>query len=79
LSGQTVTFTAIVASPTTMATGTMTFMDGSTILETGILSGGKTAYSTATLSTGSHNISAIYSGTPNIKGSTSATLVQNVH
>jgi hypothetical protein len=54
-------------------------MDGSTILGTGTLSGGKAPYSTPTLSTGSHNISAIYSGTPNIKGSTSATLVQNVH
>ena len=79
LSGQTVTFTAIVALSTTTPTGTVTFMDGSTILGTVTLSGGKTTYSTATLSTGAHNISAIYNGTPNIKGSTSATLVQNVN
>lgn len=79
LSGQTVTFTAIVASPTITPTGTVTFMDGSTILGTGTLSGGKTTYSTATLSTGSHNISAIYSGTPNVKGSTSSTLLQIVN
>ena len=79
LSGQTVTFTAIVTSPTTTPTGTVTFMDGSTILGTGTLSGGKTTYTTATLSSGTHNVSAIYGGTSNIKGSTAATLLQNVN
>jgi hypothetical protein len=79
LSGQTVTFTATVTSPTTTLTGTVTFNDGSNMLGTGTLSGGKASYSTTTLSTGSHSISAIYNGTANIKGSTSATLVQNVN
>jgi len=54
-------------------------MDGNTILGTVTLSGGKAAFSTATMGTGSHNISAIYNGTLNIKGSASATLVQNVN
>jgi hypothetical protein len=79
LSGQTVSFTAFVTSPTTTPAGTVTFMDGSTILGTGVLSGGKTTYSTASLSSGSHNISAIYDGTANITGSTSGTLVQKVN
>jgi len=79
LSGQTVTFTATVTSPTTTPTGTVTFNDGSNTLGTGTLSGGKVSYNTTTLSTSSHIISAIYNGTANIKGSTSATLVQNVN
>jgi hypothetical protein len=79
LSGQTVTLTAIVTSPTTTPTGTVRFMDGSAILGTGTLSGGKTTYTTAILSSGTHNISAIYGGTSNIKGSIPATLLQNVN
>ena len=74
LSGQTVTFTAFVTSPTPMPTGTVTFMDGGTILGTGTLSGGKATYGTA-LSSASHNfadVSAIYDGPSNIKGSNSA-------
>jgi hypothetical protein len=54
-------------------------MDGSAILGTGTLSGGKTTYTTAILSSGTHNISAIYGGTSNIKGSIPATLLQNVN
>jgi hypothetical protein len=79
LRSQTVSFTAIVTSPTTTPTGTVTFMDGSTILGTGILSGGRTTYSTTTLISGPHNITTMYGGTSNIKGSSSATLVQNVN
>ena len=77
--GQTVTFTATVTSPTTTPTGTVTFMDGNTTLSTVTLSGGKGVFGTATLGAGSHNISAIYNGTTNIMGSTSATFVQNVN
>ena len=39
--GQSVTFTATVTSPTTIPTGTVTFMDSSTVLGTGTLSSGK--------------------------------------
>jgi hypothetical protein len=76
--GQTVKFTATVTSPTTSPTGTVTFMDGSTTLGTGTLAGGKTSFSTSTLSAGPHNITAVYNGTANIEGSTSAVLVQTV-
>jgi Bacterial Ig-like domain (group 3)/FG-GAP-like repeat/FG-GAP repeat len=79
LSGQTVTFTVTVTSPTTTPTGTVTFNDANNTLGTGTLSGGKASYNTTTLSTSSHIISAIYNGTANIKGSTSATVVQNVN
>lgn len=46
---------------------------------TGTLSGGKATYGTASLSSASHNVSAIYDGTSNIRGSTSGTLVQEVN
>jgi uncharacterized repeat protein (TIGR03803 family) len=76
--GQTVKFTATVTSPTT-PTGTVTFKDGSTVLGTGTLASGNASYSTSTLSAGSHNITAVYNGTANISGSTSAVLVQTVN
>jgi len=79
--GQTVKFTATVTSPTTKPTGTVTFMDGSTVLGTGTLAKatGKATYSTSSLSTGSHNITAVYEGTADVSGSTSPVLVQTVH
>ena len=46
---------------------------------TGTLSGGKATYGTASLSSASHNVSAIYDGTSNIRGSTLGTLVQEVN
>jgi uncharacterized repeat protein (TIGR03803 family) len=76
--GQTVKFTATVTSPTTKPTGTVTFKDGSTVLGTVTLVSGKASYSTSTLSARSHNITAVYSGTANISGSTSPVLVQTV-
>jgi uncharacterized repeat protein (TIGR03803 family) len=77
--GQKVTFTATVTSPTTTPTGTVTFMDGSTVLGKGALKSGKANYSTTTLSSGSHNITAVYAGTVNVTGSTSSVLVQVVN
>jgi hypothetical protein len=74
-----VTFAAKVTSPTTIPTGTVTFMDGSTALATVTLAGGKAAYNTSTLTSGSHNMTAVYNGTPNITGSTSPSLVQTVN
>ncbi|MFZ0774523.1 MAG: Ig-like domain repeat protein [Candidatus Sulfotelmatobacter sp.] len=79
--GQTVKFVATVTSPTTKPTGTVTFMDGSTVLGTGtIVAGtGKASFSTSTLSEGSHNITAVYAGNANVIGSTSPILVQVVN
>ena len=77
--GKAVTFTATVTSPTTKPTGSVTFMDGSTVLGTGTLGGlGKAHFSTSTLSVGSHNITAVYVGNANVSGSTSPTLIQIV-
>lgn len=77
--GQSVTFTAVVnpAGPGT-PTGTITFKDGSTTIGSGALSGGKAMLTTASLSVGSHLLTATYGGDTNFSGSTSAALTQNV-
>jgi hypothetical protein len=75
-SGRIVTFTATVSSAT--ATGTVQFLDGSTLLGTGVLSGGSASLKTDALSTGKHSITAQYGGDGNFSGSTSAVLVQTV-
>jgi hypothetical protein len=74
--GQTVTFTATV-SPS-RATGTVTFLDGTTVLGSKTLTNGTASLATSSLSVGSHSITAQYSGDGNDKGSTSAVLVQTV-
>lgn len=68
-------FTATV-SPAS-ATGTVAFMDGSTPLGTFALSGGIANFTTATLSTGTHSITAVYSGDP-VFASTSSVALTNV-
>ena len=68
--GQTVTLTATVAPAT--ATGTVQFLDGTTVLGTAPIAGGSASLATSTLSPGSHSISAVYSGDVNYTGSTSA-------
>lgn len=77
--GQSVTFTAVVnpAGPGT-PTGTITFKDGSTIIGSGALSGGKAMLTTASLSIGAHLLTAAYGGDTNFSGSTSSALTQNV-
>jgi uncharacterized repeat protein (TIGR03803 family) len=77
-SGESVTFTATVKPEFTVApTGSATFKDGSTSLGTVALSGGVAKYSTATLTAGTHSISAVYGGSTTFAGST-ATLTQTV-
>jgi hypothetical protein len=71
-----VSFAAVV-SPSA-ATGTITFMDGSTSLGTGTLSGGIASLSTSSLALGSHSITAVYGGDSNYVGSTSPVLTQSV-
>jgi hypothetical protein len=57
----------------------VTFMDGTTVLGTGTLTGGSAMHETSTLTAGSHNITVVYEGTANIIGSTSPVLVQTVN
>ena len=79
--GQSVTFTttvAAVAPGSGTPTGTVTFKNGTTVLG-GTLSAGKATFSTSTLTRGAHSITALYSGSVNDLGSTSAALTQTVN
>lgn len=78
-SGQLVTFTATVASASGTPTGTVVFQDGSTALSSAALdSSGMATLTTSSLSTGTHTLTATYSGDSQFAGSTSTTLTQTV-
>jgi hypothetical protein len=82
VSGQSVTFTATISplvSRGGLPTGSVTFMDGTTALDTETLSGGTASFTTAALAVGSHSITAVYSGDPDHFTSTSAALTQQVN
>ena len=81
--GQTVTFTATVVANTPgsgIATGTITFDDGSMSIGTGLIDGTSTAtFTTSSLTQGNHQISAVFAGDSNFFGSISPTLTQTVN
>jgi len=76
--GQTVTFTVGVTSSYTGAaiTGSVNVLDGQTLLGTVQLP--TLTFSTSTLSTGTHNITAVYSGSTNFASSTSTVLTETI-
>lgn len=75
--GHAVTLTAVV-SPST-ATGTVTFYDGVTMLETEPLLSGQATFATVLLNFGTNSLTAYYGGDSNDAPSTSAELVQTVN
>jgi hypothetical protein len=81
-SGQAITFTAAVAGTTTNTptpTGSVTFMDGTTILGTASLNSSVQAtFTTSSLSVGSHSITAVYGSDANYAASTSSMLTEVV-
>ena len=77
--GQSVTFTATVTGGG-VPTGAVTFKDGATVLGTGSLNAGAQAtFAIASLSIGTHSITAAYSGDVINLASTSAALAQAVN
>jgi hypothetical protein len=80
--GQAVTFTATVsavAPGSGIPSGTVVFLDGTTVLGSRTLSGGQATFKTSTLSVGSHSITAKYQGSPQFNAQTSAVLNQVVN
>lgn len=75
--GQAVMFGAVV-SPSA-ATGTVTFMDGSSKLGSVTLGAGKATLSTAALTAGTHSITALFSGDAIYNVSTSSVVTQTVN
>lgn len=78
-----VTFTAqVLATPpgSGIPTGTVTFKDGATIIGvTNINSSASASFTTSSLLTGTHSITAVYSGDTNYTTSTSSVLSQAVN
>jgi hypothetical protein len=71
--GQSVTFTAAIhGAYSGTPTGTVTFLDASTTLGSASLASGSAQFSTSSLTTGTHNISAKYSGDSNFTSSTTS-------
>jgi hypothetical protein len=76
--GQSVTFTATVASNSGTPTGTVIFYNGSTAVGSGTLASGKTSISVSSLPAGSASITAAYQGSGSFAPSTSSPLTQTV-
>jgi sugar lactone lactonase YvrE len=70
--GSSVTFSATVSTVVTGVppTGTVQFLNGSAVMGTGTLNGGKTAYATSALPVGYNQISAVYLGDSKYQGAT---------
>jgi len=80
--GSTVTFTATVTPPTGLPansmTGTVSFLNGTTVLGTSALNGGVATYATSALPLGTTTITATYSGDTNFLTSTSSGLTETI-
>jgi hypothetical protein len=77
--GQSLMFTATVGDAYASPAGTVTFLDGATVLGTaGVNSAGVATFSTASLSSGDHSVTASYSGNANALASVSSPLAETV-
>jgi hypothetical protein len=74
--GASLTFTATVAPNT--ATGSVTFLDGATIIGISFLEGGTASLTTSSLAVGAHSMTARYSGDTFVNSGTSAALAHQV-
>ncbi len=77
--GQSVTFTASITGAVGTPTGTVDFLDGASTLCAGVmLTGGAAQCTTTTLASGTHSITAQYSGDASYDGATSSAVSQGV-
>jgi hypothetical protein len=77
--GQQVTFTATVNCATAPPQGTVTFKDGKTALGTATVINGQAQFTTSALTTGTHSLSAKFTGTQDFAGSTGSTLQEVIN
>ncbi len=73
-----VTFNATVSSGYGTPDGSVQFLDGTTVLATVPLSGGKASYTTSTLLGGTHSITVAYGGVASFTASTSSPALAQV-
>lgn len=80
--GQSIVLTATIASPPPFIgypTGSITFKDGAAVLATvSVAFPGRATYTTSALASGSHSITAVYTGDSLFVGSTSPAMIQVV-
>jgi hypothetical protein len=79
--GQQLTFTANVSyGGAPITAGTVTFLDGSTVLMSGVplTAQGQAVFTTSTLATGSHSVTAQYSGTTGYTSSNSGAIALGI-
>jgi Bacterial Ig-like domain (group 3) len=78
--GKTITFTASISSKVAgTISGTVTFKDGATSLDTVPVSAGKATFATSKLDVGTHPITAHYNGSANFAASTSTVVNEKVN
>jgi len=73
-----VTFTATLSSPGTAPSGTVNFVDGTTVIGSGTISSGVASFTTSVLASGSHSVTAVYTGDSNYGTATSTAVVEVV-
>jgi len=78
VAGTSVTLTAGLQLPAGSATGTVSFMDGTTTLNSQTAAVGNLIYNTSTLSVGTHTLTATYTGDNNVNGITSASVTETI-
>lgn len=76
--GQSVSLQATVTGKSGTPTGTLTFMDGDTVLDTIPVTLAAATFTTTEFTAGTHSITVIYSGDNEYEGSISAPLAQRV-
>src|SRR5580704_11883182 len=79
---QSVTFTATVTSTKGIPSGTMAFMDGTTTLASGVsvsTTTGRATFSTTSLASGTHSITAVFTGSTGWLNSSSTAISQVVN
>ncbi|SPF55319.1 hypothetical protein SBA4_7040001 [Candidatus Sulfopaludibacter sp. SbA4] len=80
IAGQPVTFTAQLDGAVGLAppSGTVQFLDGATVIATGLVANGAASVTVSSLAPGTHRISAFYGGDAVWASAVSAALIQSV-
>ena len=76
--GESATLTSTVSAPGSAPTGTATLTDGTTAVAVAALTGGTANFAMGVLSTGSHTLTAVYSGNSALLPSTSQPLILTI-